>query len=146
MTALSRTDRGVAGEADRGVAGEVVVLVCAITAGVHAGLIPEHARGSTTLAASFAAAALLATLVTVALRRFPRSAWPPLAAGALLAGLIAAYALSRTAGLPLGEGEREPLDALGGATNAIEVAGLVAAVRMTRQPNARRALRSQGAQ
>jgi peptidoglycan/LPS O-acetylase OafA/YrhL len=119
---------------DRGIDREIVFLACAISAGVHVGLIPEHAHESTALAASFAAGAVLAALVAVALRRRPGSVWPPLAACALFAGLIAAYALSRTAGLPVGEGEREPLDALGVVTKAIEVIGLIAAVRLTRQP------------
>lgn len=132
MTAPTRTNRGL----DR----EVGVLACAVTAGVHAGLVPEHAHESAALAASFAAAAVLAAVIAVALRRAAGSAWPPLAAGALFAGLIVAYALSRTVGLPLGEGEREPLDALGLATKAIEVAGLIAAVRMTTQPTRRGSL------
>lgn len=119
---------------DRDLDRDAAVLACALSAGVHAGLVPEHAHESAALAASFAAAAILAALVAVALRRSPGSAWPPLAACALFAGLIAAFALSRAAGLPLGEGEREPLEALGVATNVIEIAGLIAAVRLTRQP------------
>jgi hypothetical protein len=60
----------------------------------------------------------------------PRSAIVPLGTAFLLASLIAAYLLSRSAGLPgLGHGV-EPFDAVGVLTKFVELAVLLAAVHL----------------
>jgi hypothetical protein len=118
---------------DRPLERDVVVLACALSAGVHAGLVPEHMHESPLLGISFAVAAVLAALLAHALPRVG-GALLPAAAAVLLGGLIVAYALSRMSGLPLLGAEQEALDPLGVATKAIELAGLVCAVRLMTEP------------
>jgi len=122
MTAPTRTDRS----ADL----DVVVLACALSAGVHAGLVPEHMQESPLLGVSFVVAAVLAALLAFALPRATGSVLLPGAAAVLLSGMIVAYGLSRASGLPLLGAEQEALDPLGVATKVIEIAGLVCAVRL----------------
>jgi CHASE2 domain-containing sensor protein len=127
------TPRPIAG----GRARDVAVLACALSAGVHAGLVPEHVHESTRLALAFACAAVLAGLVVVALSCWRSTPWPPTAAALVLSCLIGAYVLSRTAGLsPLGA-EREALDPVGLLTNAVEAVGLVLAVSLLSQVRTR---------
>ena len=105
-----------------------LVLAGAVAAGVHAGLAPEHLHEWLPLGASFIAAAVAAALAVAALVLRPASPWPPRALGALLGGLIAAYALTRLTALPPLDPERESLDALGVCTCAIEATGLLLTV------------------
>jgi hypothetical protein len=56
------------------------------------------------------------------------------AAAVVLAGLLAAYALATTTGLPVLHPEVEPVDGLALLTKAIEAAGLLAASRLLRRP------------
>ena len=107
----------------------LLLLAGAISAGVHAGLAPEHLHEWPPLGAAFVAAAAAAALSVAALVLRPGSAWPPRVLGALLGGLVVAYAVTRLAALPPLDPDREPLDLLGVCTCAIEVAGLVVAVR-----------------
>ena len=112
-----------------------LVLVGATSAGVHAGLAPEHLSEWLPLGASFVAAAAAAALGVAALVLRPASLWPPRVLGALLGGLVVAYAATRLAALPPLDPDREPLDALGICTSALEAAGLVAALRFTPASN-----------
>src|SRR5919108_124458 len=80
-----------------------LVVVGAVSAGVHAGLAPQHLRE-----------------------------WLPRVLGALLGSLVVAYALTRLAALRPLDPDREPLDVLGVCTSALEAAGLVAAVGLGR--------------
>jgi hypothetical protein len=100
-----------------------LVLALAASAGIHAGLVPVHLDEEPALGAGFALAAILLWAAIVALRRRPASPLPPAAATLLLAGLLAGYAVTRFG---------EPVDALGLATKAVEVAGLVLAWRLGR--------------
>lgn len=108
----------------------IVLVACAASAGVHAGLVPSHLAEAPPLGLAFASAALLLVAVTVALARVGRSRWPDALAAGMLAGLIAAYAASRTVGLPLLEEDAEPVDATGLLTQAVQAIGLIAAVRL----------------
>jgi hypothetical protein len=125
MTAPTRTVRSI--ELD------IVVLACALSAGVHAGLVPEHLHESSLLGMGFAVAALLGGLLVLALMG-PRARVALPAAAVLFGGLIAIYGLSRAGGLPVHGAEHEALDPLGVATKGIELAGLVCAVRLIREP------------
>ena len=60
----------------------------------------------------------------------------------MFAGLLAAYVLAITVGLPLLHPEPEPVDALAVATKAVETAGLVAALHLLRRGKAPLALAS----
>ena len=109
----------------------VLVVVGAMSAGVHAGLAPEHLHEWLPLGASFLAAAAAAGLGVAALVLRPASLWPARALGALLGGLVVAYALTRLSALPPLDPDREPLDVLGVCTSAVEALGVGAALRLT---------------
>jgi hypothetical protein len=64
-----------------------------------------------------------------------------LATAALFAGLICAYVLSRTTGIPLLSTDTEPVDAVGVATNVVQALGFAFAallVLLRRNPSRRR--------
>ena len=111
----------------------LLVLAGAVSAGVHAGLAPEHLHEWAPLGAAFVAAAAAAALAVAALVLRPASPWPPRALGALLGGLVVAYALTRLAALPPLDPEREALDLVGVCTCAAEVLGVVAALLLRRR-------------
>ena len=108
-----------------------LVLAGAVSAGVHAGLAPEHLHEWPPLGAAFVAAAAAAALFVAAVVLRPASPWPPRVLGALLGGLIVAYALTRLAALPPLDPDRESLDLLGVCTGAIEAAGVGFALRLS---------------
>src|ERR671930_2795940 len=112
-----------------------LVVAGAVSAGVHAGLAPEHLHEWPPLGASFVAAAAAAALGVAALVLRPASPWPARVLGALLGSLVVAYAATRLAALPPLDPDREPLDALGVFTSALEAAGLVAALRLVHAHN-----------
>jgi hypothetical protein len=107
----------------------VLLLAGAVSAGVHAGLAPEHLHEWPPLGAAFIAAAAAAALSVAALVLRPASPWPPRVLATLLGGMVVAYALTRLAALPPLDPDREALDLLGVCTCAVEAAGVVAAVR-----------------
>jgi hypothetical protein len=107
---------------------DVVIVVCGISAGIHAALAPEHFAEGTAPGVGFAASAVLLGGLAVALTRRPASVSALIGAAAVLAGLLVSYALATTTGLPLLHPEAEPVDGLALATKAIEAAGLLAAV------------------
>ena len=104
---------------------DVLILACAISAGIHVALAPGHGPAFTTAAVVLAAVAAALTLR-------PRAAAVACAA-AVLAGLLAAYGLAISTGLPLVHPEREPVAALALFTKAVEVAGLLAAGSLLRR-------------
>jgi hypothetical protein len=114
------------------------VAACAASAGAHAGLVPEHMREAPQLGVSFVLATGLLLAVSVALALVPDSRAAAGGAALLLAGLIAAYVVSRTAGLPLLEPHPEPLDAVGAATKLVEALGLAFALRLGQLVGGRR--------
>jgi len=108
---------------------DLVILVCGISAGVHAALTPEHFREGLGAGLGFLVATVALAGLAVALTR---SAEPAALVGTIftLAGLLAAYALAITSGVPLVHPEREPIDAVAVATKAVELAGLLAAAHL----------------
>ena len=109
-----------------------VVAACAVSAGAHAGLVPEHLREAPQLGVAFVAASALLLAAATALAIRPGSLGAALGAALLLAGLVAFYTASRTTGIPLLEPRAEPLDAVGVTTKLVEVLGLVFALRLSR--------------
>ena len=98
----------------------IVLGACALSAGVHAGLVPAHLDDEPGLAAAFALAAIALGALAVALDRGHAAALAP--AGALFAALLGGYAIAVLGGAgPLG---REAPDVLGVATKLVELAGL----------------------
>jgi len=118
----------------------LVVLAAAVSAGIHAGLVPEHLGEMPLLGVSFifAVLALLAIGAAVAIR--PETQLPASLAAFLFAGLILAYVASRTTGLPALEPEPEPVDAIGIVTVAVQLAGLLAALWLTRTADRQQSL------
>jgi hypothetical protein len=109
---------------------DIVIVACAISAGIHAALIPGHFGESPGAGAGFVAATVLLAGVVVVLTRTPVSLVAVASAGAVLSGLLVSYALATTTGLPVLHPEPEPLDGLAAATKAIEALGLAAALHL----------------
>ena len=110
----------------------VVAACCAASAGVHAALVPEHLREDPALGLGFAVAAVLLAASALAFsgrRSAPRFAAP--ATALLLAGLIVAYGLSRTVGLPLVGANAEAVDGVGVVTQGVQAVALAAAIALT---------------
>jgi hypothetical protein len=107
-----------------------LVVAGAVSAGVHAGLAPEHLHEWPPLGAAFIAAAAAVACAVVALVLHPRPLWPARLLGGLLGSIVVAYILTRLVPLPPLDPEREPLDALGAWTSAVEAAGLLVAINL----------------
>jgi hypothetical protein len=112
---------------------DIVILACAISAGIHGALVPEHFEEGTGAGLGFAAATVLLAALVVALTLRPESALKLAGAAAVLASLLASYALATTTGLPVLHPDPEPLDGLAFATKAIEAFGLLAALHLLRR-------------
>ena len=82
----------------------VVILACAVSAGIHGALVPEHLGESTGAGVGFVAAtvllAALAALVTY------RPTQPVLLLAGLFAGLVVAWVGAVTTGVPILHPER----------------------------------------
>lgn len=108
---------------------DIVIVACAISAGIHAALVRHHFDEGAGPGLGFLAAAALLTGLVVVLTRRPTLV-AIAAAGAVLAALLASYVLATTTGIPLLHPELEPVDGLALATKAIEALGLVAALHL----------------
>jgi hypothetical protein len=115
---------------------DVVILACAISAGIHGALVPEHFAEGAGPGIGFVLAT--AMLAAVAIGITLRSSSDLVVAGAafVFAGLLASYLLATTTGLPLFHPEPEPVDRLALATKAIEAVGLLAAASLLWRPRA----------
>ncbi len=109
---------------------DIVILACAISAGIHAALVPDHFDESTGAGLGFAAATVLLAALAVALTLRPAGGLALTGAAAVFAGLLVGYALATTTGLPLLHPDPEPLDGLALATKATEAIGLLAALHL----------------
>jgi len=113
---------------------DVVILACAVSAGIHAALVPDHFEEGVGAGAGFVAAAVLLALLALVLTRQPSQ--PALVGAALVfAGLIISYALVITTGIPVLHPDVEAVDGLALFTKGIEAIGLVAAVGPIRRPS-----------
>jgi peptidoglycan/LPS O-acetylase OafA/YrhL len=111
----------------RSIALAVAILACAASAGIHGALTPAHFDEGTGAGVGFlAATALLAALAAAMLLR-PDSRLAVALAAAVLAGLIVAYGLAVTSGVPVLHAEQEPVESFAVATKLIEAAGVLAA-------------------
>jgi hypothetical protein len=109
---------------------DTLAIACAVSSGFHAGLVPQHLEEGTAAGAGFlGSAAVLAVLAAGLARRAPNRLLLD-AAIVVLTGLIGAYALAATAGIPVLHPEPGPVDGLALATKAIEAAGLLAALNL----------------
>jgi hypothetical protein len=103
---------------------DALILACAISAGIHAALAPEHftEEGFAAGLGFVASAVILAALAVVRTVRPTEVART--AAALTFAGLIAAYTLAVTTGVPGLHPDRESIDGLALFTKAVEAAGL----------------------
>ncbi len=115
---------------------DVVILACAISAGIHGALAPDHFSEGAGTGLGFVASAVVLAAVAVWLTARPASRLALAGAAAIFVGLLASYALAVTSGLPLLHPEPEPVDGLALATKAIEVVGLAAAASLLWRPTA----------
>jgi putative copper export protein len=109
-------------------AADVVVLACAASAGIHAGLVPEHLREEPRLGVAFALTVMLLLAMCAAIALRPLDRRVARAAAVALGGLIVAYLATRTTGIPLLDPQPETVDAIGLAAVGIELGGLAGAV------------------
>ena len=112
---------------------DVVILVCAISAGIHAALVGDHFGEGVGAGMGFLAATVLLAIVVAGLSRRPVSRVALAATCTVLAGLIASYALAITTGLPVLHPEPESIDGVALATKAIEALGLIVALHLIGQ-------------
>jgi hypothetical protein len=113
---------------------DVVILACAISAGIHGALVPGHFDEGIGAGLGFVAATVALGGLVVWLTWRPASASALAAAALTFAGLLASYALATTTGLPVLHPDPEPVDGLALATKAVEAAGLLAAAGLLWRP------------
>jgi hypothetical protein len=106
---------------------DAVILACAISAGIHGALTPQHFGEGMGAGLGFALSTVALAAAAAALTFLPASRVAVAGTAALFAGLIVAYALAVTIGVPLLHPEREAVDGLALFTKAIEAVGLLAA-------------------
>lgn len=106
---------------------DVVILACAISAGIHAALAPEHFAEGVGAGTGFVVSAVLLAALAAILSLRPSEA-ARAAAALVFAGLLAAYALVIVAGVPFLHPERETVEGLALFTKAVEAVGLALAV------------------
>jgi hypothetical protein len=111
---------------------DIVILACAISAGIHGALVPDHFDEWNGAGLGFAVAIVLLAALAVSLTLRAPDALAVAAAAAVLVGLLASYLLAVTTGLPLLHPDPEPVDGLALATKAVEVLGLLAALQLLR--------------
>jgi hypothetical protein len=114
---------------------DVVILACAISAGIHGALARDHFTEGTGAGVGFVAATVVLAALVVAATLRPASVLAFAGTAAVLAGLLVSYALATTTGLPVLHPDREPLDGFALATKAIEAVGVLAASSLIRWPS-----------
>jgi len=124
--------------------GDLVIIACAVSAGIHGALVPGHFDEGTGAGLGFVAATVALVGLVVWLTWRPPTPSAFAAAAVTFAGLLGSYALATTTGLPVLHPAPEPVDGLALATKAIETAGLAAATSLLWWPAAVVSLRPKG--
>ena len=115
---------------------DVVILACAVSAGIHGALAPAHFAEGAGAGLGFVASTILLAGLDVALTLRPASSLPLAGAAIVFTGLLVSYALATTSGLPVLHPQPEPVDGLALATKAFEVVGLATALDLIRHRSA----------
>ena len=108
---------------------DLLIVACAVSAGIHAALVPEHLEEGRPAGVAFAVSAALLAAAAVGLTRRVSPALLG-ATAALLVGLILSYLLAVTTGVPVLHPTVEPVEGLALFTKAVELVGVAAAVAL----------------
>jgi hypothetical protein len=108
----------------------VVILACAISAGIHAALAPDHFHEATGAGLGFVVATVLLAALAVAVTIWPDHLHAPKLAALVLTGLVVSYGLAITTGVPALHPDVEPVDGLALFTKAVEIGGLLASLSL----------------
>ena len=114
--------------------GDLVILACAVSAGIHGALVQAHFDEGTGPGLGFVAATLAPAALVVWLTLRPGSRLALFGAAAVLLGLLVSYGLAVTSGVPLLHPDPEPVEGLALATKAFEALGLLAASSLLAGP------------
>jgi hypothetical protein len=109
---------------------DVVILACAVSAGIHAALAPDHFREATGAGLGFVVATVLLAALAVAVTFWPDHLHAPKLAALVFTGLVVSYGLAITTGVPALHPDVEPVDGLALFTKAVEIAGLLASLSL----------------
>jgi hypothetical protein len=109
---------------------DVVILACAISAGIHAALAPDHFHEATGAGLGFVVATVLLAALAVAVTFWPDHLHAPKLAALVFTGLVVSYGLAITTGVPVLHPDVEPVDGLALFTKAVEIAGLLASLSL----------------
>lgn len=112
---------------------DVVILACAVSAGIHGAIAPAHFGEGTGAGLGFVVSAILLAALAVGLTLRPATRLPLVGAAVVFAGLLTSYFLVATTGLPLLHPRPEPVDGLALATKAFETVGLLTAISLLRR-------------
>jgi len=102
----------------------LVILALLASAGIHAALTPEHLIEMPRLGVSFIAATAAALIVAAWVAFGGQGSRAFLAASLLFVGMIAAWALAVTAGIPILMHGAEPVEPVAVVCKVVELAGL----------------------
>jgi hypothetical protein len=111
---------------------DIVILACAVSAGIHGALVEDHFREGTGAGVGFVVATGLLAAVALTLTLKP-SQFAFVAAAAILIGLISSYGLAITTGVPVLHPDPEAVDGLALFTKAAEGIGAVIAASLVRR-------------
>ena len=109
---------------------DVVILACAMSAGIHGALAPAHFNEGAGAGVGFIAATAALASLAFLIGRYLDSLVLLVGAAGVLGGLLASYALATTTGLPVLHPDPEPVERLALATKAIEAIGLLGATSL----------------
>jgi hypothetical protein len=120
-----------------------VIVACAVSAGIHAALAPDHFKEGIGAGVGFVVATVLLGVLAVVLT------WSPSqvafgAAAAVFAGLIVSYLLVIATGVPVLHPDVEAVDGLAVFTKVVEAIGLVATASLVKRPSSRTLLQPKG--
>ena len=113
---------------------DLVILTCAISAGIHGALVRDHFQEGTGAGLGFVGATILLAFLAVVLTRGP-SQFALVATVTVFGGLIASYVLVLATGFPILHPEPEAVDGLALFTKAVEAVGLGVAISLLRRPS-----------
>jgi hypothetical protein len=120
-----------------------VIVACAVSAGIHAALAPDHFKEGIGAGVGFVVATVLLGVLAVVLTRSPSQVAFG-AAAAVFAGLIVSYLLVIATGVPVLHPDVEAVDGLAVFTKVVEAIGLVATASLVKRPSSRTLLQPKG--